>query len=187
MSKPWIKHDNKILFENDWFSVNKSNVTTPKNKKSIYTMVHFKNIAASCIPIDNRGNIYLVGQYRFPFGDYSWEIPAGGADPSLDTLTECKRELKEETGLEADLWKEIATMRTSNSVTDEVAKIYACIGLKFGTPSPDETEDLKIRRVSFEEGLRMVMEGEITDSLTMVGIMKLALLTNTLWKKEGVL
>ena len=173
------KHYTRTAFETDWFSVEQSDVTTPKDKKSTYTMVHFKNKAAACIPIDNHGNIYLVGQHRFPNDYYSWEIPAGGADPNKDILEECKRELKEETGIEADQWKELLETHTSNSVTDEVAKIYFCIGLKFGPSSPDDTEDLALRKLPFEEALKMVMGGEIKDSLTIMGILKLALMTDT--------
>lgn len=179
MFKKWQKHDTNILFENDWFSVDQSNVTSPKNKKTVYTMINFKNTAVACIPIDNNGNIYLVGQHRFPLDNYSWEIPAGGGDPSKDSLEECKRELKEETGLMADQWKELMTVHTSNSVTNEVAKIYACIGLNFGTPNPDETEEIQVRRLPFKDALAMVMRGEILDSLTVMGIMKLALITDT--------
>jgi 8-oxo-dGTP pyrophosphatase MutT (NUDIX family) len=179
MAKKWIKHNESVLYENDWIELKQSDVTNPRGNLSKYTFVNFKNIAGACIPIDNAGNLYLVGQHRFPLDNYSWEIPTGGANPSKDILEECKRELKEETGIEADQWKELMTIQTSNSITNEIAKIYICIGLKFGTQELDDTEDIQVRRVSFKEALRMVMEGEIEDSITVAGILKLAVLTKT--------
>jgi len=176
---PWKKHSTESVYENDWIRVDKSKVTMPNNEPGDYTVVHFKSLAVGCVPVDNQGNIYLVGQWRFPFDKYYWELPMGGASFDKDPVAECKRELKEETGIVASEWKELLRMETSNSVTDETAIMYMCLGLEFGPPEPEPCEKLQVRRVTFDQALKMVMDGEITDGLSIAAIMKLAILTKT--------
>ena len=88
----------------------------------------------------------------------------------------------EETGITALRWTPLLEMHTSNSVTDEYGVAYVAQELIFGAASPEETEDLNLRRLPFAEVVEMVMGGEITDALSMIAILK----TNE-WLKRGVL
>jgi 8-oxo-dGTP pyrophosphatase MutT (NUDIX family) len=81
--------------------------------------VHFKNIAVGVVVLDEEMHTWLVGQYRFPLQQYSWEIPEGGAPEGTDPLLTAHRELKEETGFTAQNWQHLLTMHLSNSVSDE--------------------------------------------------------------------
>jgi hypothetical protein len=67
-------------------------------------------------------------------------------------------------------------MHTSNSVTDEYCYIYLAQDLEQDTAEPEETEDLEIRKVPFTQAFEMVMNGEITDSLSVAGILKAKIL-----------
>ncbi|MGX9105146.1 NUDIX domain-containing protein, partial [Escherichia coli] len=94
------------------------------------------------IPVEDNGDIWLVGQHRFPLDAYSWEIPEGGAPLNEDPLVGARRELKEETGMEALTWREITRVHLSNSVSDEAGIIYLATDLQHGTAEPEETEAL---------------------------------------------
>jgi 8-oxo-dGTP pyrophosphatase MutT (NUDIX family) len=98
----------------------------------------------------------------------------GGGNLENDVLESAKRELKEETGFTANKWTEIATVHTSNSVTDEEGVVYIAEELEAGKTEFDETEDLKIKKVHISEAIEMVMNNEITDSISMVGLLKVA-------------
>ena len=126
--------------------------------------------------MDEDGNTWLVGQYRYTLEDYSWEIPEGGCPLGTDPLEAAKRELREETGIEATHWEELLHIHTSNSVTDEFGIIYIAKELSFGPSEPESTEDLLVKKMKFEEAYQMVMAGKITDSLSIAGIMKTKLL-----------
>jgi ADP-ribose pyrophosphatase len=97
----------------------------------------------------------------------------GGGPIGIDKLDSAKRELKEETGLSATKWTEILKMHTSNSVTDEVGYAYLAEGLTEGETEFEETEDLAIWKLPFAEAHAMVLDGRITDGLSMVAILKL--------------
>lgn len=169
----WSIIDGEIKYDNPWIKVVEHRVINPGGGEGIYGKVNFKNIAVGVIPIDEEGYTWLVGQHRFTLDEFSWEIPEGGAPMSEDLLTAAKRELKEETGLEADSWEMIMKMHTSNSVTDEVAFIFLARGLTEGISEPEETEsDLMVRKLPFDEAVKMVMAGEITDGMSIAGILK---------------
>ena len=91
-----------------------------------------------------------------------------------DKLESAKRELKEETGLIAEKWTEIMKIHTSNSVTDEVGFVYLAEGLSQGETDFEETELLKIKKLPFTEVVEMVMEGQITDGISVAAILKAA-------------
>lgn len=171
---PWKTLSKKPIYENPWIRVEEHQVITPAGKEGIYGKVHFKNRAMAIIPIDYEGYTWLVGQYRYTLDEYSWEIPMGGGPNDMDLLESAKRELKEETGLLANKWTELLKIHTSNSVTDEWGLIYLAENLTQGETEFEETEQLLIKKLPFKEALEMVMSGQITDSISVAGLLKAA-------------
>lgn len=173
---PWKTLSSKKIYENPWISLTEHQVINPGGGSGIYGEVHFKNLAIGIITLDEENNTWLVGQYRFPLKQYSWEIPEGGGLLNDDPLQSAKRELLEETGIEASEWMEIQKIHLSNSVSDELGIIYLARQLSFGESSPEESEDLIVRKVPFETAYQMVLNGEITDSLSVAAILKVKIL-----------
>jgi 8-oxo-dGTP pyrophosphatase MutT (NUDIX family) len=173
---PWTVTGQKQTYDNPWINVTEYDIINPSGGKGIYGKVHFKNFAIGILPLDDQLNTWLVGQYRFPLDQYSWEIPEGGGALELDPLESARRELLEETGLEAKDWQVLLKMHLSNSVTDELAIVYLARNLEQHNPDPEETEQLVVKKLPFEEVYRMVEMGEITDSLTVTSILKTKLL-----------
>ncbi len=171
---PWTTVSTKEIYNNPWIKVTESDVLNPKGGKGIYGVVSFKNKAIGIVPVDEEGYTYLVGQYRYTLNEYCWEIPEGGGPKGEDPLAAARRELKEETGFEASEWKMIGRIHTSNSVTDEEGFLYLATGLTSGESEPEETEELAGKKVHLNEAVEMVMQGTITDSLTIAGILKTA-------------
>lgn len=179
---PWIVKGEKAIYDNAWINVTEYDVINPSGGKGIYGKVHFKNTAIGVIALDEEQNIWLVGQYRFVLNEYSWEIPEGGCPEGEDYLTAAKRELLEETGLVAQSWRQLMKLHLSNSVTDELAFVFLATQLEQKTASPEETEELMVKKMPFEEAVKMVEQGEITDAISVAAIQRvqLLLLSNTL-------
>lgn len=173
---PWTILLTKPIYENPWVRVVEHDVLNPKGKPGIYGVVHIRHIATGVIPIDADGCTTLVGQYRFPLKQYSWEIPEGGGKPDVPPLESAQRELLEETGLTARRWHPLLTMHLSNSITDEVAHTFLAWELEQGMAEPEDTEELALRRVPFAEAYAMAMRGEITDSMAVASLLKARLL-----------
>lgn len=176
MENPWKIKSSKIIYDNPWIKLTEHQVINPSGNDGIYGTIHFKNLALGIIPLDDAYNTWIVGQYRFALNQYSWEIPEGGGKHDAAPLASAKRELLEEAGIIARDWKEIMKIHISNSVSDELGIIYVAKNLKFTTPQPDEDEVLEIKKLPFNELFEMVMEGEITDSLTVAGVLKTKIL-----------
>ncbi len=179
-TNPWTTKSSEIKYENPWICVTEHQVLNPNGGEGIYGQVDFKNIAIGIIPVDKENNTWLVGQYRFPLNEYSWEIPEGGCPIDEDMLLAAKRELKEETGIEAAIFQNIAKIHTSNSVCNEVGYVFLAESLTFGNAEPEETEELIIRKLSLKAAVDMVMENKITDSISVIGILKVAKLKGVL-------
>lgn len=168
---PWKIVDQHNVYQNPWIEVIHHNVIRPDGEPGIYGKVHFHHLAVGVLPIDRDGWTWLVGQYRFALGLYSWEIPEGGCPPGESLLDAAQRELQEETGLTASEWEELGRSHLSNSVSDELATIYLATGLVEGSPSPDGTEILQLRHLPFDEALKMVIDGRITDAISVMAIL----------------
>ncbi|MBL7832981.1 MAG: NUDIX hydrolase [Cyclobacteriaceae bacterium] len=179
MTNPWKTLSTRDVYENNWIKLEEHQVINPAGGNGIYGKVHFKNKAIGIVPLDQDGNTWLVGQHRYTLNAYSWEIPEGGCPLGTLPLDSAKRELKEETGMMAARWEQIMTFHTSNSVTDEEGFIFLAEELSFGANELEETEaDLVVKKVPFKVAIDMVMRGEITDSMSVAGILKVARLKN---------
>mgnify|MGYP001801173763 CR=1 FL=1 len=171
---PWKTIGRKKVYENPWISLEEHQFFNPAGNEGIYGKLHFKNKAIGIIPLDEENNTWLVGQYRYPLDEYSWEIPMGGGPEEDDVLESAKRELKEETGLIANKWDNIMRIHTSNSVTDEEGFVFLARELIEGETEFEETEKLEIKRVPLKQAVEMVMDQKITDSISIAGILKVA-------------
>ncbi|TCD12683.1 NUDIX hydrolase [Pedobacter frigidisoli] len=173
---PWKTLESEVKYDNNWIRLTEHQVINPSGGKGIYGTVHFKNIAIGILPLDADYNTWLVGQYRYPLKAYSWEIPEGGGPFHEEPLESARRELLEETGMSARNWQEIQRMHLSNSVSDELSIIYIATDLIQGIAMPEETEQLVVKKLAFDEAYQMVMNGEITDSMSVVAILKAKLM-----------
>ena len=166
IGRPWKAFEERQVYDNPWIQVRETRAEAPTGAPAVYGVVGFKNLAIGVLPILPDGRIVLVGQHRFPLRDYSWEIPEGGAPVGSDPLEGARRELREETGLDAAEWIEELRFQLSNSVTDERGFGFIATGLRQEKAEPDATEDLAVARIPFLEALEQTIAGRIQDLIT---------------------
>ncbi len=169
---PWRVLASAVKYQNPWISVREDQVLNPGGGAGIYGVVTMKNKAIGIVPVDADGNTWLVGQYRYPLNEYSWEIPMGGGPVELDVLESAQRELREETGLLAGRWTRIARLHTSNSVTDEEGFVFLAEDLTPGETEPEETEALRLWKLPLAEAVQMALDDRITDGISVAGLLK---------------
>ena len=172
---PWLRRSRRVAYENAWVTVWHDEVTRPDGQPGIYGLVHFANLAVGVVVLDDDDRVLLVGQHRYTVDAMSWEIPEGGVPAGESALDGAIRELREETGVTATDWRELARLHLSNSVSDEAAVLFRARALTHGDAEPDGTEQLDVRWVSFDDALAMTMDGRITDALSVCAIQRVAL------------
>jgi len=174
-NNPWKTISEETAYENAWIRVEHHEVLNPAGNPGIYGKVHYKNTAIAIIAVDSEGFTYLVGQFRYTLNTYSWEVPEGGCsiESGESILEAAKRELLEETGLVALTWTELGEVYLSNSVSDEKAVMYLAQNLSQHQACPEETEQLKIRKLPLKEAIEMAQNGEISDALSVLSLLKI--------------
>ena len=175
-SNPWQTTSSTEVYRNPWIQVTEHRVIRPDGKPGIYGVVAFQNLAVGVLALNDEGFLVLVGQWRYPLGAYSWEIPEGGCPLGQDSLETAQRELREETGLVAHEWKSMLRMHLSNSVSDEAAVVFMARSLRQGVAEPEGTEKLMLRWVRPTEAWEMIQQGLITDSISVAAIQHLLLI-----------
>jgi len=178
MDNPWQTISCEKQYENPWITVTHRDVINPSGNEGIYGVVEFKKVTVGILPIDKKLNVWLVRQFRYSINQYSWEIPAGGADEGESLLKAAKRELLEEVGLTAKKWTPILDIHPSNAITDEFAKIFLAEQLQISASNLDDTEDIIAQKFPVTEVIQMIMDGKITDSITIATVLKAKILLN---------
>ncbi len=161
------------VHDNPWYAADDCDAVAPTGVAARYYSLHYKNWAVGVLPLHADGTLILIGQWRFPFAAYSWELPEGGQPREENPLDGGKRELREEAGLEAQDWRLILRMQLSNASSNEQAFLYLATGLSDAATEPDATEDLALARVPFREALQAAVDGRIQDSLTVAALLRL--------------
>ena len=169
---PWKTLSSKIIHSNPWFQLRQDQVIRPDGKPGTYSTI-LAPTAVGVVPCFEDGTIILVGQYRYSISTYSWEIPEGGGKPDETPVQTARRELREETGYRAKTYRSLGIMHTSNCFTDETAHLFYATGLSEGKQDLDCTEDIVSKRLPFDKAFQMAVDGKITDSMTIVALMRM--------------
>ena len=172
---PWRRRSRRATYSNPWITIWHDEVDRPDGSEGIYGVVHFENLAVGVVVLDDEDRVLLVGQHRYTIDAWSWEIPEGGVPADETPIAGAQRELREETGVEADGWRELCRVHLSNSVSDEAGVVFAARARHHGEAAPEPTEQLVIRWVPLDAALTMARMGEITDSLSIIGLQAVAL------------
>ena len=180
MHNPWKTLSSRIVYKNPWITLREDDVITPSGNKGIYGVVDCK-IATGVVALTKESNIVLVGQYRYTMHEYSWEIIEGGTEAGEDPKEAAKRELQEEAGyLSKDFIELGPEIHLSNSHSSERGLLYLAKDLETVPSAPEETEVLVIKEVPFKDAIALIENGEIKDSLSIIGIYRAGRLLNFL-------
>lgn len=168
---PWTVVDTKKVYKNPWIDVREDKVIKSNGKRTIYGIVTMKP-GVTMLPIDNQGNIYLVEQYRYAVEKKTIEAASGGIDNTEKPLDSAKRELREETGIEAKEWIEFGYVDQLTSVVYSPSYLFLAKNLIFLKAKPDGTEYIKLIKVSLKKAVEWIEQGLITNSATIALVLK---------------
>jgi ADP-ribose pyrophosphatase len=159
------------IFHGKIIDVERWQVLLPNGKTALREVVKHPG-AAAIVPVDDKGYVTMVRQCRIAVGRFTWEIPAGKLDYTGEDPLECaRRELEEETGLRAECWRLLARVDTTPGFCTEQIDLYLATGLSQHAPHTDPDEFLHITRIPLQDAAENVMNGEIQDAKTALGLL----------------
>ncbi len=172
---PYDVLSRKPLYDSDWIRLREDHFRHRRGREGRYAVCGFRRTACGVLALDAEDRVVLVGQWRYPLERYTWEIPEGGGEATESPFETIRRELAEETGLEAQTWEPLAFFHPSNASTDEEAFLFLATGLfaSTGSHASEDDEELLVRRELFGECLARVLSGEFSDGPTAMALLSL--------------
>jgi ADP-ribose pyrophosphatase len=160
----------KHIYKGNIINVDNLTVTLPDGRQATRDIVRHPG-ASVIVPLNEKGEVYMVRQFRKPIDTVTLEIPAGKLDPGEDPLECAKRELKEETGLDAKEIRHLVSIHSTPGFSNEVLHLYSATGLSEGESCTDEDEFISTERYPVAELIEMILNGRITDAKTIIGVL----------------
>ena len=169
--KPWKTLQSRLVYKNPWMNLREDVAELPNRQKTIYGVVTFGE-CVGVVPFVDENRVILVRQYRYVQGEnHRWEIPTGGVNEGESLEQAAQRELAEEAGYNAGRLVHLNSYYTSKCICDETAHLFLGDSLTRAHALPDETEFLERRIFPFDTALRLALEGEIMDSMSVLGLL----------------
>ena len=170
---PWVTLSTSRKHEDSYLAVDVDQLRHSSGREHPHTALRFKVQGAAVLPVASDGSVYLIGQWRYVLGRFTWEVIRGSGPIASDPLVTAKRELSEETGFEANEWLEVLKLDASPGISSEQAPCFAAWSLSQEGRHPDAQESLRLRRLSFRDAVRAVLSGDITDAASVALILAL--------------
>lgn len=165
----------EILYTGRIIRLRRDEILLPDGKPATREVIEHPG-GVGVVPLTERGEVLLVRQFRYPYGEETLEIPAGKRDPGEDPFETGKRELREETGATAATYRELGQLYPTPGYCGEIIYMYAAKDLSFGETDPDEDEFLQVVKMPLETAVEKVLSGEIKDSKTQAALLKCKIL-----------
>lgn len=172
----WHAHDSRTVYENPWIRVREDAVTRPDGGAGVYGVVEVRHPAVFVVPVTDDDKVVLVEVERYPTGDVSLEVPAGGTDGE-DPLVAARRELREETGLAAAEWTRLGPVFSLNGVAHAPGHVLLARGLRPADEAHAQDEEgiVAVRRLPWPDVLALVRDGAITDNESLGALLHAAI------------
>jgi 8-oxo-dGTP pyrophosphatase MutT (NUDIX family) len=168
---PWQTLGSRVVYENPWIRVREDDVVRPDGSRGVYGVV-VAHGAVGVVPLHADGSVVLVRQWRYVAGRPMWEIPTGGVHGGEGLEEAVQRELAEEAGHRAGTLVPLGSILSSKSVMDETCHLFLGTDLAPAAGVPDPTEDIEVGRFPLAEAVRMVLDGEILDAMSVVALLR---------------
>ncbi len=168
------------IFEGKIIKLRRDTVLLPNGNEATREVVEHPG-GVAVVALNDQNEVYMVRQFRYPFGEVIQEIPAGKLDAGEDPFDCCTRELEEETGLSAGRYDYLGKFMVSPGFCHEWIHIYLARDLSVGKAHLDPDEFLEVEKIPMEKLMDMIMQNQLQDGKTVIGI----LMANEFMKRNG--
>ena len=170
---PFTLQSTKEVYRSPWLQLREDKVLRPDGAPGVFGVITMRE-GSSVLPLDDKGQVYLVREFKYGIGEYSLEVISGGFNKDETPLAAAQRELAEETGLSATDWIDLGCVHPFTTVVYSPNHVFLARGLQRGQDRPDPGEQLSVEKLPFSQALDLVMAGKIIHAASCVVILKAA-------------
>ncbi len=158
----------KTVYQNKWMKVYEDEIQFPDGSQGIYGFVE-RSPGVVVMILNEKDEVFLLKQYRYPVQNWMWEFPGGAIDPGENLETAVKREVAEETGLELHSIEKIGQFFPISSFSTESDALFLA---RTNSPltalksSEHDESFAEMKFVNITDALKMIDSGEINDTYT---------------------
>lgn len=161
----------KLIFDGRIITVHLDDIELPDGSRATREVVeHSGGVCVAAMTEEKE--LYFVRQYRYPYKKVLLELPAGKLERGEDPMKAGVRELEEECGVVADTVISMGTVYPTVAYCSEIIYLFAAKGLRSTNQNLDEGEFLDVEKIPLADAVKMVMNGEISDSKTVALVLK---------------
>jgi ADP-ribose pyrophosphatase len=168
--QPWQRLSTRLLFESPWYNLRQDCVRIHTGDEITYTFQEHPG-AAFVVPVTADGKIVLLRQYRYPVGEWLWEVPAGAVDGDDGLEAAARRELAEEIGGTVEELRYVGHFFSASSISNLRADVFLATGVRLGQSAREVTELIEIETVPVADALAMARRGEIKDGQSALALL----------------
>jgi 8-oxo-dGTP pyrophosphatase MutT (NUDIX family) len=179
MKGPYEFLSRREVYGNPWLELHEDRVMHPDGREGYFGVVRMQP-GSTVLALSEGGDAYLVREYKYAVERESLELISGGLETEETPLEAAKRELKEETGLEAVEWIDLGVVDPFTTLINSPNYLFLALGVEEGEAARDGSEVLEVFKVPFSEVVQMVMRSEITHGASCVLILKAQTYLNSL-------
>jgi 8-oxo-dGTP pyrophosphatase MutT (NUDIX family) len=167
----WQTLSSEVVYETPWIKVRRDEVVTPSKKHLTYSYVKLAHRSAYIVAVNDKDEILLQYNFRYPIKKYTWGIPAGHSDEGESTLDAAKRELLEEAGLESDDWTNLGNLHQATGVGDISGDAFLARNVRLVTNKRDEAEDITEQKFLSQSALEdFIRKGKIDEGVVIAAL-----------------
>ena len=159
---PWLTLSTTRLWESGWYNLRQDRVRIHTGDEITYTFQEHPG-AVFIVPVTVEGEVVLLRQYRYPVGEWLWEVPAGAVDGDEELEAAARRELAEEIGGTAAEMRYVGHFFAAGSISNLRNDVFLATGVRLGQSVREPTELIEVKVVPLAEALAMARRGEIKD------------------------
>ena len=160
----------ETLLQGRAFKIRRDYLKTPDGRETRLEIIEHGG-SVVLIPIDDDGNLLFVRQYRHAVGKDLLELPAGTRDDD-EPFEDCAaREIREETGMQADKLQKVGEFYLAPGYSSEFMVVFLATGLKDNPLDADDDEFLQVEKIPLKQAIQMAEQGDIPDAKSLAALL----------------
>ncbi len=163
--------NSRLVYDGKYLKVRQDIIQSPGHPVKTWD-IGINPGAVAVIPIDSKGRLILVEQWRRAIGRITLELPAGMLDPGESPQDCAQRELQEEAGYKAGSLIPFGGCFASPGTFTEYVHLYIGQDLSESRLYADDTHGIDVKTMTLDEAQKLIENGEISDAKTIVGVLR---------------